>query len=937
MSVHRCVNMINTFLGQSYTGQGVSFSSDFGVKSVFDVPVGDVSDFYSQVMGFSEQEILRYFQDEQNEDNFNPTAYGLPFCEKVGHHIPIIVDMKFKFRNQSANHFYGNTFILAVTRAIQELILIYADVKEFDGLFAPELVCFVLESAIWAEGNEEFQRVRFHFPYTKISKEIVNGFIIRELIEDLVTEDFMKHLLITPLVTNWNEIIQPVDEVLSMYGCKQFEHEAPLVLKCILNFEEDFNAYDTDKNEVELRYNPSYIPLDTDEINPLTCGLFSQGLVSPEVLDYQNKAYSLPLILSIYFCSKFTILRTNLINLGTPVTTTTPFRPSVSGACEDENQRDIFNQLINMISPERFSNEQRYSWYLLGKCIYNIFGDHCGFSKFEELTSADLKSECRAVWDTFSVSCYDIRTVMELAKQDSLEAFRAWHKDYCNRGDLIRIAVGGKDMIVAELAKRALMLEYIYCTKSKNWYRKERSVLKEDLENLDLRNSIRAALKPFYVELSEALQKEQKDAPTMDQKKQIRGKIAECDKMLDRLEGVDYLDKVIKALKGGLKDDNFSKLQDENLNLIACTNVVMECYDKTITTRLGLLQDYITKSTRIAFPFSYNDDTAQVKFLMKYYGQVHTDKEAFHFFLKDMASFLQGGNEEKYFRNWIGESNASKSQVVKLIQAAMGDLCIDFPDSSITVERGRTSGGPDPALEQAKGCRVAIVSETSANKPLDGAKIKKFTGNDRYWNRSLHKEGGSRMLTFKLIHMSNVIATPNDADEAYKIREVIYAFLSKWVDNPPSSIEEQYEQRRFKKDEDFSKRINSLAQAQLYLMFRYFPIYKKEGIRTLPEIFKRKTEEHHREIDPFYNFIMQKLDVAYINEMSKERDILKTISLDDMFVAYRQWFQRYSPDTPLQLNQTTFKNEMCKSDRLGTLDERRQWSGISFRQSTRST
>lgn len=928
MSLRKSVDLIQSQLEDTITDSNIGFCTRFGVNANFSVSVLNVDAFYRDILELSSQETDKYFDSETSNEKFDPTQFGLPFCEKTGDSVPIIVDMNFEFPNHESTQFYDNNFLIGVSKVIQDTICSFAKVKDDSSGHAPEMRCFVLETHIWTANNKQYQNVRFQFPFTKIPKTVLNGFLINEIIIELTNKDFVRKLMATPLITDWNRIIQKVDDCVSMYGCKKTQDSAPFILKSIYSYISD--EFDIDSKIEDDRGEEFYLSYEDEEaLEPCNSSLVGQALINHADIASNDKVFNLPLLLSIHFYSKFTSINADRIQIGVEAPVKL-FIPKVPGFLESENQQAMMNSLLPLINPDRCTKAQKYHWYVMGKCIHNIYhGSNNGYILFCDLSDDDLKDECEGVWEKFASEYLDIRTLMEYAKQDSPEPFKVWHREYYN--PLISRAVSGKDMLVAELVKRILCLEFLYCRETKTWYHKHRSFLKKDIGGLELRNTIASRLKPIYEELRGTYEDSRDNAPTPDQKKIYKGMIAEVDRLLDKLDSVDYLDKVIKASTGKLYDDNFTELRDENMNTIACTNVVLECYDDTICYRQGMIQDYITKSTRIAFPISYTDDTKQVKYLKKYYGQVHTDDEACHFFLKDMASFLIGGNEEKYFRNWIGESNASKSQVVKLIQAALGDYCIDFPNEVITISRGKSSGGPDPALEQAKGTRVAFVAETDRSEPLHVGKIKKYTGNDRYWNRSLHKEGGSRALTFKLIHMSNVIAEIPNPDEAYNMREVIYPFLSKWMENPPASEEEQYRQRKFKMDQNFSKQINSLAQAQLYLMFSYFPVYREEGIRKLPAIFKAKTEAHHREIDPFYNFIKEKIVFLHINELEKTPDLTKTLDIFSLFQQYRRWFQTFSPETPITVNQNAFKAEMMKESRLGCLNELNQWSGIGLR------
>lgn len=941
--------IINSYKSEGENTAGLYFASKFGKEQEFNVDLLKVGEFYQEILELTDQHIKKM----EKENLVGEIRYGLPFCEKITTRMPIVVDMLLKFDDANSSVLYGSDFIVSCVQCIQKVIqdMIYCNDKDGKDLF-----CFVLESDIWHDDNIEYQKIRFQFPYTGITPEIMRSTFYPQIINELKYSKIINKLHDVPIEADWSKIIIPVDKYLSLYGSKIKQNECLLKLRSV--FESTIEFYIDDvENEIN---EPYYIDYESyDLIDPLECSLIQDGSFQ-ETYDFgdNDKEYSLPLILSVFFYDKFSKIKNDAI-LITPMKKVVNQTKQKNYFIADENHQEIFDELIQYISPERCDPNHRHSWYKIGKILHNIFnGSNLGLEKWINVSHESLKTECSTHWDNFSSEFLDNRTLMEFVKEDNPEFYTEWHKSYYT--PYIDPSLRGKNMCIADLASRVLVIDVLYDRENKIWYRKKKSRIMKDIGCCELRELLRNKLKNIFFDVKNNYEKSKaEDVQTNARQKFWDVCIKEIDCLLDKFDDVSFLDIVIRALTSKMFDDAFSTNKDENLNTIACTNVVLEVYDNTICYRSGLIQDYITKCTNIAFPISYTIETKQVLFLLKYFSQVHCEPRLYyddhdhnlckskycdqgichgemcHFILKDNASVLLGGNEEKRFRNFIGESNASKSQVIKLFQEALGDYCVDFPNEAITVSRQKTSGGPDPALEQAKGTRMAIVAETDKSEPLHAAKIKKYTGNDRYWNRSLNKEGGSRVLSFKLYHMSNVISPPENPDEAYNMREFIYPHLCKWEENPPEDEIEQYRQRRFKADPGFTKRIKSLAQAMLFLMYTYFDDYKEEGISILPEVVKQKTKEHQDEINPYLNFIKENLVANYIEDGScgENRCLDENISmsLTTMFNNYKKWYPTFSPESILKVNQSSFKKEMLKKDRLGKLNEFNEWTGISFR------
>lgn len=935
---------------------GATFVSSLFPKKNINISNTDMTNFFSDLLEITSQsnnEIIK--SGVRIED---PRTEGLFFAEKIETHSPIFIDMDFSFNDSEAVTFYEADFIINITKTIQNII---SDMLGNEIDKDKTLTCFVLESKVWFddETKTQKQKIRFHFPYSCVPPAVISGWIIPELILDLSPLDLFKTMHSTPIIANWEDIILKPGNFLPMYGSKFCEKTAPLMFRCVFTSIID---YDVSQREITNEFVEDYCVVlnDEDWIDPMDHHMISALSMLDANDFYENdKMFNLPLILSVNFQCAYTKIKSNSIMI------TDIKKPAIKkketgflSVFDDEVQ--IYDELVELLSPEKLSEESKYTWYDVGRVTHNVFnGSNLGLEKFKQISHPKLKGQCEEVWETMCNEFLDKRTLMAFIEEDYPEKLEEWATtSYYNK--FIEPAIRGKNMVLADLVSRIpkICLSFAYDRESKIWMRFKHSRMLKDTGACELREMIRSVLKEifFKVQREREIVRDEETVPA--RRKELNRQVREVDSLLeDKLDDVDFLDKIIKALKSKMFDDNLSSKGDENMNLIACTNVVLECYDETICYRKGKLQDYISKSTNIAFPISYNLDTKSVRFILKYYSQVHCEpqlyypendhckycKSSFHdegichgemceFILTDNASFLLGGNEEKRFRNLIGESNASKSQEVKLWQEALGDYCVDFPNEAITVCRTKSSGGPDPALEQAKGARIAVVAETDRSEPLHVGKIKKYTGNDRYWNRSLNKEGGSRALSFKLIHMSNLIPRPANPDEAYEMREILYMHLSKWCDNPPDDPIEQFRQRRFKKDISFPKNLKRYAQAQLWLMYKYFPIYKKNGLANLPELVKIKTEEHQKEINPYYNFIKEKLEPKYIeSEGEKIPDTNETLCLNKVFQLYSRWLRTFSPDCMINIDQTAFKTEMIRKERLGPMNKYNAWEGLTIR------
>ena len=851
---------------------------------------------------------------------YDTNAFGCPFAEVADNNrVPLMVTMLVEVQDNEHIKFYGQKFIYTCTSIIQQSIINLFEVNND----MHELKCFVLESDIWSDNGKQYIQIRFHFPFTLVDIEYINNTFYPHIIKEFNSENILHLMMVTPIVSI-DKIVQKQTEVVISPGCKSNQRHAPMTLKYLLNYI-DGEQIPRDNCDV-----PDFsFSLIDSSISPYLNTFFSKRLIEGGVIEsVDDPIFWLPLILSVHFTGAITrILQNN-----NPQRIPTP--PQIQLDDFDANRytpKMKLNDLLAMISPYRLN--QKNFWYDIGRCIHNIYhGDRIGISVWQDASyDIILKDECADEYFKFKDEFLDIRTIAWYAKEDSPEQYVAWHTEWISKD--MESSLGCDHVPTAQVIYKTLWLEYIYDANSTSWYHYVENRMKKDLGGLELANDLTEVIIPLYQRYRDFyIQKSNAEKGGGPAGKVYEQSVKQITMMIKKLNTSGFRDSVMKIAREKFKDDYFTLYADENLDTIGWRNGVSECYDDTITFRGGKPQDYITLSTRNRFPSHFDDTNPQLRFMKEYYSMLHTDPEMRHYFLKDQGSFLQGGNPEKFFRNWIGKSDASKSQYVKFLQEAFGDYCADLPNSAITLSaKGGSGNGPDSAMEFCKGARLAIVAETSISEPLDAAKIKKFTGNDRYFNRTLNEKGGKRVLSFKLIHMSNVIANTPNADEAFQGREIIITFSSRWVVDPPATLEEQYKQRLFKRDETFTKKIRSHTQAQIYLMFKYFPIYKREGLRNnIPECILKVTLLHQHNNDPFYNFIQEKVEIKYLNEDEKIRDNSISMSATDLYPFYKRWFMQCYPNTPI-IDQIRFKTEMIGESHLGRQIYNGRWAGVAIK------
>ena len=968
---HELISLFQQHKRLQTAGSGYKYKLvDMAIEEL-DVPLNTFSQFNDGILSYISTCVKKYERDREISNNqntdFNPSLYCPVILEKIDKlMIPIIVDVNFEFNDLDANGFYHDKFIYSCVSFLQEIVLGIFQVPHGDDYINKMLLVFVLETDPWNNNGKRCMNVRFQFPFAKVNLEHLNKIIIPRFKTFLIESNIIKNFIyMTPL--NIERLVTEMSEYICIYGSKQKKDEAPFMLRAVYSFIEDvdrlemdyqnesilpfFINYSLSEDEIQERYNyimnPMYQRPDIAQIQldyhfyPSNSSMIQKRIIEEESIFQYERVYNLPFILSVHFSQDVLKINPDIqLNLTMNQAVETKVETGFNEGSAANKQIDRFQMLAELmpfISKHRFTEEYKYDWYSICKTIHSIYNGHpTGLTIFEYYTEdPEMKAKCAKAYDDCCAEILDIRTIRHYVSIDNPQMYDA----FCEKlyADKIPHAISLKEFDFARFACEILCLNFVYDRNNDDWYFFDGTRLVKDPKAYILTDYlISLKVNPGNDKVIKALYKYKDQISSQSRETNDRFTKNYYDKLekgvialINKMAGTDFVKKIIAALQVCMYDDNLYKKTDENPLVMACQDCVLECFDKTIINRPGKMQDYITKSTNIPFPTTFTIDHPKVKFMLKYYGQVHTDPELCHWFLKTLASLLKGGNDEKFFINWIGEANASKSQVLKFLQAALGDYCYSaFPNHAITVNINANSGKPEPGVERCKGCRVAVAAETDRSEKWHVGHIKKFTSGDDYDNRTLQKEGGIRSASFQLIAMSNVDLDAPNADEAYYSRYIKIPFLSKWVDNAPLTEAEQYAQRRFPVNLTFSSQIKYYAQAQLWLMFYYYPIYVKEGIRVLPEIVKTVTMKHQRDIDVIYNFIHDKLQVSYIGDPKhKNMDTSKNSTLMDLHGIYKSWYRRaYGMDIQ-PLDQYKFRDEMSK--RIGEPDGYGRWFGVT--------
>jgi hypothetical protein len=774
-------------------------------------------------------------------------------------YMPFIFEFVLKYP-EDATSLYTDAFLKKVVLACQEAIIDYYTLEHWDPLTA----C-VLISPSWTEKRTKNVRIKIHFPYSKIDYGCdfirLKGAIIASLRRDNV----MGTLQYSPL-EEWSKCIVNYTSKMSvmMYGSER----DPSSPACLL---EHIWPYD---KEDEIQDQTLFAAFD-----PCNHMQFLQHFLEREFFHKHDLDYWLPVFLSVGYWM------TPLIASNIRVEDTVHIDLPDNG---EETPQEQALKFLAMLSTERFVNKEQ--WLDVGRALYSVYaGEEAGCTIWFDHTAKYTqynKDDYDEFYSRFVGSSITLRTLAWYAREDSPEVYEGWHNGWIASSLEQALTMSHAD--VAQAVYRCYWLDFVTCSinaRQCRWFRFHRHHWQESEGGVHMLREIRTTFLKRLQGMREALDREVLNDMSFqtDTKDALIKKITN---LATKLKDEPYIQKIMSALKyASWYTEGFMGMLDSNYMLTGVGNGVFEVVDKEVFFRKGKPEDYISMYTNVCFHPEYTLSSPCVAQCMEWFGKVFVDDDLRFHFLKFSASCLKGRNSDKIVSMWTGDGGNAKTTVATLFFKTLEKYAISFPDNILSSNKS-PSNAPSPELARAKGARIGFIQEPDDSDPMSKTKVKRMAGNDLLYCRFLHDNGRDVEQTHKTVVQCNDPPGVANADKATRNRIRLLMFLSNFVNNPPESVEEQYQQRKFKSDPDFESKLPYLAPGFLWLMYYFYPLYAREGL-TEPLSMINATEDYWKENDMFVQFGDERI------VLNKDPSV-KT-SLTEVHREFKSWFEKNYP------------------------------------------
>ena len=360
------------------------------------------------------------------------------------------------------------------------------------------------------------------------------------------------------------------------------------------------------------------------------------------------------------------------------------------------------------------------------------------------------------------------------------------------------------------------------------------------------------------------------------QKEQISARITSINKIIEKLNNIDFKKKIIEECKSLFLDTKFNEKLNSNKDLIGFENGVYDLNKKIF--RDGHPDDFLSFSTKNTY-IKFSERMPYLNDILKFLSQILPNEIVRSFFRQALSICISGDTKEEKIFFLTGCGSNGKSLVMELMKLALGEYYMACPISMLTKKRGN-SNETSPEKVRMHGRRCGVFQETDEGDKLNVGIMKELTGGDSVLVRDLFK-GSEEMLEFKpqmkLFLTCNQLPTVPSIDEGTWRRICVIDFNSKFVDNPTKPNE-------FKINLNLKQEIKKWANTFIsYLIYIYEKEYNQQLI--IPDEVKASTCHYKLDNDFYTEYVVTKLIIT--NNLDDK------ISTEELYDEFREWYKKY--------------------------------------------
>ena len=363
---------------------------------------------------------------------------------------------------------------------------------------------------------------------------------------------------------------------------------------------------------------------------------------------------------------------------------------------------------------------------------------------------------------------------------------------------------------------------------------------------------------------------------------------------------------VMRASVELFHEEDFGNRLNMNPNLFVCCNGVIDLRNQIkdpvtgemkerVIFRDGRPDDYMSHLGGRNYPDSdafeyipYNPADENTKELMEFLTKIFPSKEMMSYFIRLMASCLEGNNREQCYYTFIGIGGNGKSKVVDLMRYTFGDYCSSLQATALTRKRP-DSGAANPDIISIKNKRFIYLQEPDDKEPLNTSRMKQFSGEDVVEARGLFEDQQRFRITGKLFMMCNSLPPIHAMDRGTWRRIRVIPFGSKFVDASDPELKSGAT-NVFVRDNGLDAKLREWRQAWLGLLVHvYEREYLVNGLEPVPRCVMDESNKYKESFDQYGKFKSERMvDFRDVRQKLQEYGN-EEVTLKDVMTAYTGW------------------------------------------------
>jgi len=575
----------------------------------------------------------------------------------------------------------------------------------------------------------------------------------------------------------------------------------------------------------------------------------------------------------------------------------------------NEQEKHLITKLV-MDCLDHKRAESYDSWMRLGWALHNIeesdemftlwmnFSEYS--SKFRNNNIAQLRAEFFHKMRNGSSDGPRLteRSLHMWAKHDNPEVYKKIIDDSIH--EYIRNEVDGTHFHMAKLMKKIYKNNYVASINNRNtdwyYYDDKMNMWKHINQGIQLKTKISTEVAKYITEVGHKYSLRACDPNLSKSDIDVaQAEVKRFQKMRNNLFTNGFVEATMKMAETVFCDEDFTNKLNKDPYLFACRNGIIQLRVKTsenpkehVIFRPGIPEDYVSFLAGYNYPeyteginyIPYNSEDPMYEEIFDFFNKIFPDKSLRDYFLRLLASCLEGCNREQQYYVWEGVGGNGKSKIVTLMCLVFGDYQSSLQATALTRKRP-DAGAANPEIMAIKNRRFIYLQEPDPKEPLNTSRMKQFSGEDMVEARGLFKDQEKFKITGKMNMMCNIKPSVDSQDRGTWRRIRVLNFISKFVsEEDPEYISNK--KNVFLRDNFLDEKLVRWREHFLSLLvYIYETEYLTSGLEPTPLCVKKASDDYKAANDPYAKFE---------NEcIIKDNDSNST--MNDIWGVYGEWFE----------------------------------------------